>query len=177
LQPAEPATRYFLALARLADDHLEGYRKACASAFERFGGSDDPDAVTRLGYTCIAGPGAIAEPSRLVRLLEEDRFRRAIHLRLLAAALYRAGQPEEALKAFEDSGKTFNPLAWDNFFMAMAHHALGHAAEARRHLDEAVKEVDDRDRSLGQAVWPDWWYWVECHGMRREAEALIGRGR
>ena len=59
LQAGDPMTRYYQALARLADDDPEGYRKACASAFERFGTGDDVAAVDRLGYACVAGPDAL----------------------------------------------------------------------------------------------------------------------
>jgi tetratricopeptide (TPR) repeat protein len=173
LEPEHPMTRYFLGLALLAGGDREGYREACSSAMERFGQEDDLGAVDRLGYTCVAGPAALADPSRLVRLLEAARLQGKVHPRLLAAARYRAGQPGKALEAFEESRKTFASLTWDRLFLALVHHSLGHADEARRHLAAATKWIDDHDRDLGGSVWPDWWFWVECHGLRREAEDLI----
>ena len=176
-RPDDPLVRYYLALARLADDDRDGYRKACDAALARFGNVDDLEALNRVAYACVAGPDALSDPSRLVDLLERSPTPVATHPRLLGAAYYRGGRPGKALEAFEASAELFSPLAWDHLFLAMTHHALGHDGEARRSLAAAAKWVDGHDDRLGDTVWPDWWYWVECHRLRQEAEALIEGGK
>ena len=80
--------------------------------------------------------------------------------------LYRAGEPGRALETFRESTKVFDPLAWDHLFLAMTHHRLGHPEEARRHLTEATGWIDREDQKHDHGVWPEWWYWVECHRLR-----------
>jgi tetratricopeptide (TPR) repeat protein len=155
LKSEDPLTRYYLALTLLADGDREGYRKSCSAAWERFGKGEDNGAVDRLGYTCVAGPAAIADPSGLVRLLELTLLQGKTHPRLLADARYRAGQPEKALETFEESSKIFTPLTWDHLFLAMVHHSVGQADEARRHLAEATRWIDGHDRDQVGSVWPD----------------------
>ncbi len=66
-------------------------------------------------------------------------------------------------------------------FLAMCHHQLGHAEEARRYLDKANQWIEQAKR-LGwndsisidnQVVWRGWTDPIETEYPRREAEALL----
>ena len=57
-------------------------------------------------------------------------------------ALYRAGRYQESVECFEASAKMYRPKALEWCFLAMAHHRLGHVAEARRCLEEARRWID-----------------------------------
>ena len=170
---ADPVNWYYLALSYLADGDLTGYRRVCSAAMDKFGESRDAQAAHWLTFTCVAGPDALGEPSRLVRLLEKQEFRDAINPRVQAAALYRAGRLEDALAKFQGTSQTLAFSLWDQFFLAMAHHRLGHTDEARRYLDEATKWIEPQDQTYGSKVWPDWRSWIELHRLRHEAEDLI----
>jgi hypothetical protein len=96
----------------------------------------------------------------------------------LAMAHLRAGRPEEALRRIEAADRTpsarypARPLI--DLVAAIAHHRLGHAAEARRLYDESLGWFRAQEgEPLG------WWpniYAADAltyEALRREAEALI----
>jgi hypothetical protein len=69
----------------------------------------------------------------------------------LGVLYYRAGELQQAVDALNQSMVVQNggsPHDW--FFLAMAHHRLGHATEARTYYDRAVTWMD-QDHS------PDGW--------------------
>jgi hypothetical protein len=89
----------------------------------------------------------------------------------LGVALYRVGRYEQALEALRranalDTAQRGRPTPTEIAFLAMTHHRLGHAAEARAGLDALrarIKEPEaakDRDSQI----------------LLREAEALINPG-
>ncbi len=91
-------------------------------------------------------------------------------LNTLGVALYRAGQYAEAISVLDRSlALGQGEIATvDRFFLAMAHHQFGHHAEARSHLDQAVRWVgaqkdlpDDSTNDLA--------------AFRAEAESVLGR--
>jgi tetratricopeptide (TPR) repeat protein len=96
----------------------------------------------------------------------------------LAAALYRANRFGEAIQRLNEvnaglpqaATKTtaYSP-AYTWFFLAMAHHRLGHREEARRWLDKAIQrtEQETRNESL------HWNRRVTLQLLRREAEELV----
>src|SRR5207253_6918303 len=94
-----PRPWYHLALVRLAAGDAAGYRKACAGMWERFGKADNPDTALVLAWTAVLGPGALADPGRVVAAAEKGAAspsRRAAAGRPVGAALYRAGQFDKA---------------------------------------------------------------------------------
>jgi uncharacterized protein HemY len=96
------------------------------------------------------------------------------------------GQYQEAIDRLQAGiatreGKTGGPHDW--LVLAMAHHRLGHEAEARQWLDRAVQELDkestlpvDSDAGTARATartarsWTDR---LELDSFRREAESLL----
>ena len=94
-----------------------------------------------------------------------------VSLNTLGVALYRAGQDAEAVSILERSlaaGKGQYD-AFDLFFLAMAHHRLGHREEAHTCFDRAVRWWDERKNLPAQYV-------SELTSFRAEAEAVLGRG-
>jgi len=95
------------------------------------------------------------------------------------AALYRARKYEESIQSFETAAKTYRPRAWDWCFLAMAHHHLGHADEARRCLSEAKQWIDaakhyaEDDPTGTLPVWEGWDQPVVYPLLLREAENLL----
>jgi len=69
------------------------------------------------------------------------------------------------------------------FYLAMAHHRLGHAEEARRWLDKAVQgtqqalkspvEPPGKSRNPDGVILPNWSRRLTLGLLRREAEQLI----
>jgi eukaryotic-like serine/threonine-protein kinase len=103
---------------------------------------------------------ALRQAQELCRL-DPDCYQ---YLNTLGVALYRAGRHEEAIHRLEEaiqlrSGKSV-PKHW--YFLALAHHRLGHREEARRWLARF------RNRQPS-AFWAE----LEIRRLRSKAEALV----
>jgi len=111
--------------------------------------ADQPELRRFLGVTCnnaawmmVTGPAAKRDPAaglayaeRAVKLFPQEH----LALNTLGAALYRNGRYAEAVTALEHSlaaGKG-QLLAFDLYFLAMAHAKLGHAADAQDCFERA----------------------------------------
>ncbi len=106
----------------------------------------------------------------------------------LGAALYRAGRFEEAVKRLTeatqlDAGAYRTNMLYTWFFLAMAHHRLGHAEEARHWLDKAIEATTklcsrppsrlESQRLPTASFRPNWSRRLTLELLRREAEQLI----
>jgi hypothetical protein len=94
---------------------------------------------------------------------------------ILGATLYHSGQYPEATSVLERSlaarKEELDELDdFGLFFLAMAHHGLGHVNQARDCFDRAVRSWGERKHlSAG--------YFQELTGLRAEAEAVLGLAR
>jgi serine/threonine protein kinase/WD40 repeat protein/tetratricopeptide (TPR) repeat protein len=181
-EPHEAAW-YSRAMLHLRDGNPAGYRKICSDMLERFGAA--------ATWTCTLSPVSGADPNQIVSLAENllaKSSRDHWHVNQLGAALYRAGRFEEAVtrlsEAIELSCHPYrtNMLhTW--YFLAMAHHRLGHAEEARRWLEKAVQGTDEALKSPGDtlakagnpdgAIPPNWSRKLTLGLLRCEAEQWI----
>jgi tetratricopeptide (TPR) repeat protein len=94
---------------------------------------------------------------------------------ILGATLYSAGQFAEAVSVLDQSlaaGKDELDELDDFglFFLAMAHHRLGHVNQARDCFDRAVRAWAERKHLSAD-------YFAELTGLRAEAEAVLGLTR
>ena len=140
--------------------------------------TDQPAIRERLGMCCnnrawelAAGPESTRDPGRalpLARRAVELTPAQNIYLNTLGVAQYRVGQHAEAIGTLERSlaaggGQTD---AFDLFFLAMAHHRLGHREQARAAYDRAVRWLGEQ-KSLTEQ------YAKELAAFRTEAEAVL----
>jgi WD40 repeat protein/serine/threonine protein kinase/Flp pilus assembly protein TadD len=183
-RPDDPWNWYLLALAHLGAGDRPGYRATCARMKERFGTSPDPEKVQRLLMTCVVTPDPGVDLSGFLEVAQ--RFGWSSNQQVwwvLGPLSYRVGQFDDA--AYRLQKNPFNPPArfrpLDYLFLAMAHHRLRKAAEARAFLGKAVAWMDAADKqedsSLGQPG-PRWDHWRErvmARVLRREAEELINK--
>jgi serine/threonine-protein kinase len=167
--PEDPWSWYFEAIARLGSGDGDGYQKTCRAMFERFGTTNNQVSASRVAYACVAGPGAVADPARLVHLAEISAPPGKARARIAGAALYRAGRYEEAVRKFAELDEKERG-GWDWFFLAMAYHQLGRATEAENALNRGVETTDLARKA---PTFP-WYARVEEDHLRREAEALLG---
>src|SRR5205823_11794184 len=114
----------------------------CADALAHFQDTKDAAHANVVAWTCALAPAAVTsyEPAlalarRAVAAEPKDRN----HLSTLAAMLYRAGRHQDAVEKLKASlalhGKDGD--GFDRLFLAMAHHRLSHAEEARPWLGQA----------------------------------------
>jgi hypothetical protein len=82
--------------------------------------------------------------------------------RVLGAALYRNKKYPEAIVSLKAASQN---RAWDNLFLAMAHHRVGNAEKAREHFKIAAQRLENSGYPWNERA--------ESEALRREAEALI----
>ena len=181
-EPHEEAW-YSRAMLHLRDGNRDGYRSMCAEALECFGAGST--------WTCTLSPESGADPDRIVSLAEDLLARSSRdhwHVNQLGAALYRAGRFEAAVARLTEAAElSCHPyrtnLLYTWSYLAMAHHRLGHAEEARRWLDRAVQgrqgalkspaEPPGKSGNADGVIPPNWDRRLTLGLLRREAERLI----
>ncbi len=178
LDPDNPGLRYARAVSLLLTGDLAGYRAACAAMLSWFKDHENVFAANRVAYACIYGPDAVADMPGLVRAAERSAPATRGGIRIVGAALFRAGRHKEALNRFEQAHRVFQPRAWDWLFLAMIHGRLGHAEEAGRLLEKADRWITEADRSTHQSggigpIWSSVFEGPTIRLLRSEAEAMV----
>jgi tetratricopeptide (TPR) repeat protein len=151
------------AVLYLAVGDEAGYRRVCAELLQRFGAGASLANAREAVWTGALRPDAVPDPSQFAHIAERvvaQEPKSAVNQRTLGAALYRAGRFEEAIQWLTRNGDG-GFQGWP--FLAMAHHRLGHAAEARQWLDKTIADAKPYD-------WVTRW---ELQLLRREARELI----
>jgi eukaryotic-like serine/threonine-protein kinase len=131
----------------------------------------DPPELNKHARIMATGPLTRRDPDRAVVLArqavalapEESQYRNT-----LGVALYGVGRYSEAIKVLERSlpaGRS-EPDAFDLYFLAMAHHGLGHSARARSCFNRAIHWLDGQKNVSPQYV-------EEMAELRAEAEAVL----
>lgn len=179
-----PASNYHVwfeaAAVRLLSGDRDGYRAACESLVRR---AADP-AVVRPYHAARAstlGPDAVADLPRVVRVSEDELKKYSLafwSLTQQGALRYRAGEYQQALRLFERSlkadAKPGNAvLNW--LWLALAHHRLNNATEARYWLNKASAWLDAHGGTMPSdpALALHEHNWLEANVLRREATELI----
>ena len=172
------------------DAHLLAYRGACLLNLKRYALALDqleaafkidpetvrampnlPTAINNRAWELATGAEAQRDPVSAARLaafavaLAPDE---SISLNTLGVALYRAGKFSEAIEALDKSLAAGNGQydGFDLFFLAMAHHRLGHREEARRSFDRALRWLQAQKNLAGQHA-------QELASFRAEAEKVL----
>src|SRR5262249_28969849 len=117
------------------------------------------------------------EKEDLVRLARQGVALFPGNERLLGAALVRADQYQAAIEQFDKANEKYPRKGWDWFFLALAHHHLGHTAEARECLAKGKKWIEEADKKATygdtRSTWLAWYERVEVQHLRAEAVSLI----
>jgi serine/threonine protein kinase/Tfp pilus assembly protein PilF len=169
----------YYALAALGAGDVGAYRRACSNLLQDYGRTDDPELANTVAWACVLSADSPADRQVCVRLAEKARAsqpKRHAFLNTLGAALYRAGDYPAAARRLDEAMAAYGKggYAGDWVFLALCHHRLGHAEEARGWLDKAVRWLDEVEQSQAgrNAPWP-WQRRLELRLLCREAEALI----
>jgi eukaryotic-like serine/threonine-protein kinase len=188
------------ALLRLRAGDAADYRRACAVMRQLFGKSDKRGVylggvemgLAEYTWACALDRGAGVDPADLVEQAKTVAAANptAWPRHILALACYRAGRYEEALAQATKSNLDVNwrPRNMNWPVLAMAHHRLGHAAEAREWLRQANEEwrkLSPLARAIDSLTvlppsTPPWWQeehlwqdWPIFELLLAEANALI----
>jgi serine/threonine protein kinase/tetratricopeptide (TPR) repeat protein len=167
---------YSQAACRLPTADLAGYRKARAGIIANFRHFDKPEIVRHVCYISAVVPST---PDEAQALLEMAKFATAAtpnNPRVRGAIYYRVGRYDAAIADLEQSALVYPRRAWDWFFLAMAHHKLGHAEQAQRSFRNAVEWIERADRTQvpgSKNIWVGWYEPLEVAQLRKEAGELI----
>jgi tetratricopeptide (TPR) repeat protein len=170
-----------IALLRLRAGDSAGYRQHCQVLLEQALETRNPSLANNLVWACTLAPGAVPDPKSLVERMEKE-FQTGPapwqYFGTLGAALYRAERFDDAVRRLEEAiklrGKGGVPQDW--LFLAMAHHRLGHAAQARKWLDQSARAIEQADpKQPTTDAGSGWSDRIEVQLLHREAQALIGR--
>jgi serine/threonine protein kinase/tetratricopeptide (TPR) repeat protein len=174
---------YHVALlqVRLGDD--AGYRTTCKALFDVPVGNLDHDTKSRPIWTPCLAPDALEDLNLLVKRAEEfasdnSLAQRHFGLYVLGAALYRAGQYEQAAQRLKESIidypsdplPNWNTINYQHLLLAMTKWQLGQKAAARQLLAETQPAIDKELKAPSSR----WMRRATLELLRREAEALIG---
>lgn len=181
-----PVFWYQRALMRLAAGRPEEYRSDCAKMLQRFGQIGKPDGAHWSAWTCALAPDAVGDFAQAVALAEKAAKGdpKAIqYANTWGAILYRGGRFEESVQRLTEADrlvqgateKSPSSPTYTWFFLAMAHHRLGHTEEAKKWLDRAVQWTDKAMRQdAAKAGGPlPWNRRVTLKLLSEEAEALV----
>jgi hypothetical protein len=170
----------------MADDDPAGYRSHCRAMLARFGATNAPDSAQRTAKACLLLPVAGADLTRIASLADSALSKGASHWREYTKGLseYRQGHFASAVTWTEQtlakpkSGPAYDMFcAQDCMVLAMAHHQLNQADEARAALAEGVQIVETRLPQLESGDIGVYWVdWIIAHVLMSEARALIEGG-
>jgi tetratricopeptide (TPR) repeat protein len=172
------ALRARLAEALLLAGDREGYRRACAETLERFRHATGWHAAR----ACLIAPDALDDFSIPLEMAEKARQQSSnvVSAYIQGLALYRAGQHAQAVQVLGSAIEAephWHAHALTRVVLAMAHHRLGHAEEARRWLEKAHDPYGGEAWGVkpGEAIGASapWWDRADFQILSREADTLI----
>jgi tetratricopeptide (TPR) repeat protein len=185
LDPADHWRGYLLGCLLAYTDQPDAYREHCRKMLRQFGGTTDMFVADRMAKSCMLLPGATDDLTQQSRLVEVTLTRGAGtgYMRHFALnkglAEYRQEHFRPAVDWLEESLRSLPDNLPAKFtatlLLAMAHHRLGDAEQARDLLAEARGVMEQKLAKAGEedlecSVIEDW---LICHVIRREAEALF----
>jgi WD40 repeat protein/tetratricopeptide (TPR) repeat protein len=170
-----------LAMARLALGDRAGYKQACARLIKLAEATADRGAAQMTALTCVLDANTVPGWDPVIRLAARAAGGYDGDYRVHVAALFRAGRLAEALRRPWSKETKYAHVVWEWFFQGMLRHRAGRHEEARSILEQKCNMIDYMDRAMPRdpksKVWSEWVYHVQCHVLRREAEALLRAAR
>jgi serine/threonine protein kinase/tetratricopeptide (TPR) repeat protein len=174
--------RYLAALCCLHDRDQSAYCSAANEIVVRFKDSRKSEELHWTVWTCILAPDAVDDYSQVVALARRGHELAPDDIEMtqaLGAALFRAGQFEEALPILtqaESAAKLEATPLYARWFLAMTHHKLGHEADARKWYDRVEAEtaslLADGKTETGKPL--SWNRRLTLELLRAEAAEMFG---
>ena len=162
---------------------VERYRDACREMLGRFDklAEEKPEIAERTAKTCALMAESVPDFSRVERLTElsltgtEKHQDRDFFELGKGLTDYRGGRYAQAIEWIERSAPKADGTHWDATafaILAMAHHRLGHADQARASLESARAIVAGTppDQRSGTSI-----DWLHCEILCRETEQVVAK--
>ncbi|HZU39340.1 MAG TPA: tetratricopeptide repeat protein, partial [Gemmataceae bacterium] len=165
-----------LLLAQAGDQ--AGVHKTCAALLAHNATTGDANTANNTAWYCVRFGEAVSDPAVPLQLAQRavaGKPATYAYVSTLGAALYRARRFTEAVTRLQQGiqleGHGGGAADW--FFLALAHHALGHAAEARRWYDQAVRWMQQHADDP-KMIWRDR---LEIDLLRAEVKRTLQAGK
>ena len=193
LKPKMPSSYSRLGVIRLKQNRPADYATLTQTAVQLFG--NDEGFASTAAWTCVLRPESGVAPADVVTLARlglTDAPNSFYSLNTLGAALYRAGQWQDAVDTLAKSRSAYMQAAsaadlrgdaeaaWlmprqdgrptDWLFLAMANHQLGQQSEAKEWLKRAQEAVNSKRIRDPRRTW----HRLELELLLDEASKLIG---
>jgi tetratricopeptide (TPR) repeat protein len=176
---------YPLALLQLRAGRADEYQRSCTRLLARIGPSDAPGLNRMVALICKVGPQAAANQTPSVQRAEKavsQNPNSGEFVGILGECLYRKGDFDGAIGRLEESVRTDAGIGahWRQLFLAMAHHRLGHTAQAEAYLKQASdwieKNAQEKLQAGAELTSPlPWTIRLDAQLLREEAQALFSR--
>jgi serine/threonine protein kinase/tetratricopeptide (TPR) repeat protein len=159
----------------------EGYHRFCNDLAGRVTQMETSSDAYVLARTCAIARNSPVDSARAVAWANHAvaTNQSPWYFHVLGLAQYRAGQFEQALQSFAKANvKTWRDADLNWFAIALAHHRLGHAAEAHECFDKGAKwleRVGPPSPGRPTKLFPQ--DWLEAQLLHREAEELLNTKR
>jgi tetratricopeptide (TPR) repeat protein len=127
------------AIASLAAQDFDGYRRVCKEMLDLFSDIPDPQEAWWAAWPMTIAPHAVEDQQKALRMAERAMTGlsdKSYSARAYAAGLYRLGRLEESIACWDGAAKDDHQEI-RNCLLAMAHHRLGHAQQALKHGEQA----------------------------------------
>jgi WD40 repeat protein/tRNA A-37 threonylcarbamoyl transferase component Bud32/Flp pilus assembly protein TadD len=170
------------AVLRLGIGDEKGYRRTCADMLGRFGKTENPKIANNVAWVCSYAPDAVPDLTPAIELaakVARSHPRKYATLNTEGAILFRAGRCADAVVRLNAACKE-HPRGggpFDHLLLALAHHHLEQADEARDCLKEGLRLAELAEGGkLDDPTLPMPLFWIqrlELQILRREAERVI----
>jgi WD40 repeat protein/tetratricopeptide (TPR) repeat protein len=175
----------------LAGDDAARYKETCMQMVRHFDNPSSPEANT-LAWACVLGRDAGVDSEAVINLARKAAGSvsgSGTFLNTLGSALYRAGRFVEAAETLDKSRLAYarqlrptneDGTVWDQLFLAMTIHGMGHPEIAAVWLERAAVTMKRPVyRPFGDTFNepPPWRTALEQQLLRQDLEALLGPRR
>jgi serine/threonine-protein kinase len=183
LEPENHENYHLLAPLLVQSGDLDAYRRHCAQVAKRFGKTNDPTIAERMTKDCLILPSSgadldiVADMADSAIAADPDHWGATFFQFAKGLSEYRQGHFTSAVqrmqKVLATPGEFEFRDAEAHLVLAMAHHQLKQADEARAALAEGSAIIDAKPKVGSGALGVDWNDWLIAHALRIEARDLI----
>lgn len=181
---AHPQTCYEHALLEWYTGNQEGYQGACQEILRQYGSSANRNDQRHVLRACLLAPELVGDPADFARRAEEMAANDPAPWNSYTAGVahLRAGNLEQAIarlrEALATGGRSPGGVHRLNYLpLATALHRAGQTPEAQAALAQGEQAIDGWISAMLNGpvgLLPlDWWDWLECRLLYREAKILI----
>ena len=184
LEPSGIQGTYLEAVASLAANDTERFRKIREKLLDRFEKTNDPALANSVAWTCSLGDIPLRDASRVVKIARravEGAPQNTDYADTLVLALYRAGENAEALRlqnALRESSRLTQPLIdlYQSYYRSLIQQQMGDVDEARRWFERAKRaheSISIDQPAPGSSTRTSWSDRVELSLLREEASRAL----